>query len=70
MGTTHDGYFIDRIEDAAGNVFNTKATLPKSSEDSNYLMVDMLRNTMTEGTTGLLRATCPWVVTGLLSPGL
>lgn len=51
-GNYHDGYFIDRIEDAAGNVVFQHQSNPTQvfSEDSNYLMIDMLRNTMTEGT--------------------
>lgn len=51
-GNYHDGYFIDRIEDAAGNVVFQHQSNPSQvfSEDSNYLMIDMLRNTMTEGT--------------------
>lgn len=51
-GNYRDGYFIDRIEDAAGNVVFQHQSNPTQvfSEDSNYLMIDMLRNTMTEGT--------------------
>ncbi|WP_419775439.1 transglycosylase domain-containing protein [Ignavigranum ruoffiae] len=51
-GNYVDGYYIERIEDAFGNtVFQQDAEpVPVFAEDSNYLMVDMLRDTMTEGT--------------------
>lgn len=47
-----DGYYIDRIEDAFGNVVYQHQAEPVRvfAEDTNYLMVDMLRDTMTEGT--------------------
>ncbi len=47
-----DGYYIDRIEDAEGNIIFQQDVEPVQvfSEDTNYLMVDMLRDTMTEGT--------------------
>lgn len=47
-----DGYYIERIEDAFGNtVFQQNESAKRVfSEDTNYLMVDMLRDTMTEGT--------------------
>lgn len=47
-----DGYYIERIEDADGNVVFEQNVDPVTvfSEDSNYLMVDMLRDTMDEGT--------------------
>lgn len=47
-----DGYYIDRIEDAFGNTVFQQSKSPQKvfSEDSNYLMVDMLRDTFTDGT--------------------
>ncbi|MBK0347827.1 penicillin-binding protein [Aerococcaceae bacterium zg-ZJ1578] len=47
-----DGYFIEKIEDAFGNTVYQHDTQPVDvfSEDTNYLMVDMLRDTNTEGT--------------------
>ncbi|WP_446450451.1 transglycosylase domain-containing protein [Tuanshanicoccus lijuaniae] len=47
-----DGYFIERIEDAFGNTVYQHDAKPVDvfSEDTNYLMVDMLRDTNTEGT--------------------
>lgn len=47
-----DGYYINRIEDAFGNVVFQQNEAPTRifSEDTNYIMVDMLRDTMTEGT--------------------
>lgn len=47
-----DGYYIERIEDSYGNpIFvQDKEPVHVFSEDTNYLMVDMLRDTMTEGT--------------------
>ncbi|MHA3225232.1 transglycosylase domain-containing protein [Globicatella sulfidifaciens] len=47
-----DGYFIDRIEDAYGNVIYQHDVEPVKvfSEDTNYILVDMLRDTNTEGT--------------------
>lgn len=47
-----DGYYIDRIEDAFGNTVFQQSKAPQKvfSEDSNYLMVDMLRDTFTDGT--------------------
>lgn len=47
-----DGYYIERIEDAFGNVVfqHNEAPVKVFSEDTNYLMVDMLRDTLTEGT--------------------
>lgn len=47
-----EGYFIERIEDAFGNVIFQQDTPAKDvfSEDTNYLMVDMLRDTLSEGT--------------------
>ena len=47
-----DGYYIERIEDAFGNtVFQQNQDPVKVfEEDTNYLMVDMLRDTMTQGT--------------------
>ncbi|MBG9983080.1 penicillin-binding protein [Aerococcaceae bacterium DSM 111020] len=47
-----DGYYIDRIEDAEGNIIFQQDIDPVQvfSEDTNYLMVDMLRDTMAEGT--------------------
>lgn len=46
-----DGYFIERIEDTFGNVVFQQNEQPVQvfSEDSNYLMVDMLRDTMDGG---------------------
>lgn len=46
-----DGYYIERIEDAFGNVVFQQNDQPVQvfSEDSNYLMVDMLRDTMNGG---------------------
>lgn len=46
-----DSYFIERIEDAFGNIVFQQDTEPVQvfSEDTNYLMVDMLRDTNTEG---------------------
>lgn len=51
-GNYVDGYYIDRIEDSFGNVVFQQNSQPRRvfSEDTNYLMVDMLRDTMTEGT--------------------
>ena len=47
-----DGHYIERIEDAFGNVVFNQNEAPTRvfSEDTNYIMVDMLRDTMTEGT--------------------
>ena len=47
-----DGYYIERIEDADGNVLFQQDVDPVTvfAEDSNYLMVDMLRDTMDQGT--------------------
>ncbi|MDO4432799.1 MAG: transglycosylase domain-containing protein [Aerococcaceae bacterium] len=47
-----DGYYIERIEDSFGNIVyqHQHAPVPVFSEDTNYLMVDMLRDTMTDGT--------------------
>ena len=47
-----DGYFIERIEDAYGNVIYQHDVEPVNvfSEDTNYILVDMLRDTNTEGT--------------------
>lgn len=47
-----DGHYIERIEDAFGNVVFQQNEAPTRvfSEDTNYIMVDMLRDTMTEGT--------------------
>lgn len=47
-----EGYYIERIEDAFGNVVFQQDTEPVRvfSEDSNYLMVDIMKKTMTEGT--------------------
>lgn len=46
-----DGYYIERIEDTFGNVVFQQNDQPVKvfSEDSNYLMVDMLRDTMDGG---------------------
>lgn len=46
-----DGYYIERIEDTFGNVVFQQNNEPIQvfSEDSNYLMVDMLRDTMDGG---------------------
>lgn len=51
-GNYVDGYYIERIEDAFGNTVFQQDAEPVQvfAEDSNYLMVDMLRDTMTEGT--------------------
>lgn len=51
-GNYRDGYYIERIEDAFGNTIFQQNAEPVRvfSEDTNYLMVDMLRDTMTEGT--------------------
>lgn len=62
-----EGYFIDRIEDAEGNIVYQHQTTPVQvfSEDSNYLMVDILRDTMTEGTgriaKGYLQVEGDWI---------
>ncbi|XJS11491.1 transglycosylase domain-containing protein [Aerococcaceae bacterium WGS1372] len=47
-----DGYYIERIEDAFGNTVFQQSKTPEQvfSEDTNYIMVDMLRDTFTEGT--------------------
>lgn len=47
-----DGYYIERIEDTYGNVVYQHDVEPVRvfSEDTNYLVVDMLRDTNTEGT--------------------
>ncbi|MGX7100377.1 transglycosylase domain-containing protein [Globicatella sanguinis] len=47
-----DGYFIERIEDAYGNVIYQHDVEPVKvfSEDTNYILVDMLRDTNIEGT--------------------
>lgn len=47
-----DGYYIERIEDSFGNVVFQQNEPPVEvfSEDTNYLMVDMLRDTMDQGT--------------------
>lgn len=47
-----NGYYIERIEDSFGNIVFQHEAVPTQvfSEDSNYLMVDMLRDTMTDGT--------------------
>lgn len=46
------GYFIDRITDNFGNIIYQHQQEPVEvySEDTNYLMVDMLRDTNTDGT--------------------
>ncbi len=46
-----DGYYIERIEDTFGNVVfqQNEPAVQVFSEDSNYLMVDMLRDTMDGG---------------------
>lgn len=46
-----DSYYIERIEDAFGNVVFQQDTAPVQvfSEDTNYILVDMLRDTNTEG---------------------
>lgn len=47
-----DGYYIERIEDSFGNVVFQQNADPVRvfSEDTNYLVLDMLRDTNTEGT--------------------
>lgn len=47
-----DGYYIDRIEDASGKVIFQQNTEPVKvfSEDTNYLMVNMLQDTNKLGT--------------------
>ncbi|UUX34318.1 transglycosylase domain-containing protein [Fundicoccus culcitae] len=47
-----DGYYIERIEDSYGNIVYQHDNEPVEvfSEDSNYLMIDMLRDTNVEGT--------------------
>lgn len=46
------GYYISKIEDAAGNVLYEHKNQPTQvfSEDTNYMLVDMLRDTNTQGT--------------------
>lgn len=46
-----DGYYIERIEDTFGNVVfqQNEQAVQVFSEDTNYLMVDMLRDTMDGG---------------------
>lgn len=46
-----DGYYIERIEDVFGNVVfqQDEAPVEVFSLDSNYLMIDMLRDTMNGG---------------------
>lgn len=50
-GSYVDSYFIERIEDSFGNIVFQQDIEPVQvfSEDSNYLVVDMLRDTTTEG---------------------
>ncbi|MCW6664120.1 penicillin-binding protein [Aerococcaceae bacterium NML191219] len=52
-----EGYYIERIEDSEGNIVFQHELKPVQvfSEDTNYLMVDMLRNTMSEGTARIAR---------------
>ncbi|MDO4775657.1 MAG: transglycosylase domain-containing protein [Aerococcaceae bacterium] len=52
-----EGYYIERIEDSQGNIVFQHELKPVQvfSEDTNYLMVDMLRNTMSEGTARIAR---------------
>ncbi|MGO4937012.1 transglycosylase domain-containing protein [Fundicoccus sp. Sow4_H7] len=47
-----DGYYIERIEDSYGNIVYQHDNEPIEvfSEDTNYLIVDMLRDTNVEGT--------------------
>lgn len=47
-----EGYYIERIEDAFGNLVFQQDQEPVRvfSEDSNYLMVDIMKKTMSEGT--------------------
>ena len=51
-GNYQEGHLIDRIENGKGEIIFQEASDPVRvfSEDSNYLMIDMLRDTMTEGT--------------------
>lgn len=53
-----EGHLISKIEDAFGNVIFEQKIEPERvfSEDSNYLMIDMLRDTMTQGTGRTARA--------------
>ena len=51
-GNYVEGYYIEKIEDSFGNIVfeQNKEPVRVFSEDTNYLMVDMLRDTNTEGT--------------------
>ena len=51
-GNYQEGHLIDRIENGEGEIIFQETSDPVRvfSEDSNYLMIDMLRDTMTEGT--------------------
>lgn len=51
-GYYRNGHLIEKIEDGAGNVLFEENAEPVKvfNEDSNYLMIDMLRDTFTEGT--------------------
>ena len=51
-GNYVQGHFIDRIQDNDGNILfqQNKEPVQVFSEDTNYLMIDMLRDTMDQGT--------------------
>jgi len=57
MGVFRDAYLIERIEDADGNVVYQHLETPVTvvSEESAYLMMDMMRTVLTNGTGSLAR---------------
>lgn len=56
-GIFRDAYLIERIEDADGNEVFRHLDTPQTvvSEETAYLMMDMMRTVLTEGTGGLAR---------------
>lgn len=56
-GVFRDAYLIERIEDADGNEVFRHLETPETivSEESAYLMMDMMRTVLTDGTGGLAR---------------
>lgn len=55
QGKHIEGYLIEKIEDAYGNIVFQQESNPQQvfSEDTNYLMVDMLRDVNRQGTGGV-----------------
>src|SRR5690606_41866884 len=56
-GVFRDAYMIDKIEDAEGNIIYQHADTPVTvySEQTAYLMADMLRTVVSNGTGSLVK---------------